>query len=313
MKWLRLPCLQAIALLSAPSVAACFSASNAAAQDLQPAPEEEPREQEFAEEPQPVQELPPAQEPEPAQEQASSSIQREGSLAPPPTVALDPGVRQPPASDLSRQDFAIELRFGRYLPKVDDGVESPVFEDFFGDTNRYMLGFEIDWQLWRAPYIGTLGVGAGWGYTAMTGPNVPTGEEGVPNDQPIAQSSRLSIMPMHAVGVLRVDVLSKQFGVPLVPYGKLGLGYALWWVNDGLGTAHNSEGLSGKDSSFGTHSALGGMLLLDMFDPVAARAMDAEAGINNSYLFFEWVWSDFDGSQMNVGTSTWITGLAIEL
>lgn len=292
--------LRAIALLGGPSVAACFGASHATAQE------------------QPLQEEPPQSDPsqsdqQPQSVQQAQNVQQEGSLAPPPTVALDPGVRQPPASDLSPQNFAIELRFGRYLPKVDDGVESPVFEDFFGDTNRYMLGFEVDWQFLRAPYIGTLGVGAGWGYTAMTGPNHPPPESAPPEDQPISQNSRLSIMPMHAVGVLRVDVLAKQVGVPLVPYGKLGLGYALWWVNDGVGTARNAQGTAGKDSSFGTHAALGGMLLLDTFDPVSARSMDAEAGINNSYLFFEWVWSDFDGSQMNVGTNTWFTGLAIEL
>lgn len=246
--------------------------------------------------------------PAPVQQRSTDSSQTA-----PPTVALDPGVRPPPASDLSPQHAAIELRFGRYVPRVDDGVESPVFEDFFGDSNRYLFGFEIDWQIWRAPYIGTLGVGAGWGYTSMSAPNRPTGQEGEPNEQPIGQESTLSIMPMYAVGVLRVDVLSRQLGIPLVPYGKLGLGYALWWIDDGIATARNAEGIIGRDISVGTHAALGGMLQLDTFDPVAARAMDAEVGINNSYIFFEWLWSNFAGDQMNVGSSTWMTGLAIEL
>ena len=230
----------------------------------------------------------------------------------PTTVALDPAARPEPESDLSPQNAAVELRFGPYLPRVDDGTESPVFEDFFGDDNRYMLGFEIDWQLWRAPYVGTLGVGAGWGYTYMSAPNLVI-SEGPPAGTPISQESTLNIMPMYAVGVLRVDVLSRQFGVPVVPYGKLGLGYALWWIDDGVSTARNGEGEVGKDTSVGTHTALGAMLLLDAFDPVAARAMDAEIGVNNSYMFFEWSWSDFDGRQMNVGASTWVTGLAIEM
>jgi hypothetical protein len=250
--------------------------------------------------------------PLPALAQEQQARASESSPAP-PTVALDPGVRPPPASDLSAQHAAIEVRFGRYVPRVDDGVESPVFEDFFGDGNRYMLGFELDWQLWRAPHVGTLGVGAGWGYTSMSAPNEPTGQEGEPNEQPIAQESTLNIMPMYAVGVLRVDVLSRELGIPLVPYGKLGLGYALWWVDDGIATARNEQGTVARDISVGTHAALGAMLLLDTFDPVAARAMDAEAGINNSYIFFEWMWSDFGGDQMNVGASTWMTGLAIEL
>jgi hypothetical protein len=307
MKHLRPARFFSPALLGALCMAVAQSPIEARAQDQEPAQNQEPEPQQ----PEPQQPDTSAQgQPAPAQTQGA---QVETSQALPPTVALDPGVRPPPASDLSAQNAAIELRFGRYVPRVDDGVESPVFEDFFGDDNRYLLGFELDWQIWRAPYVGTLGVGAGWGYTSISAPNQPTGQEGVPNEQPIAQESTLSIMPMYAVGVLRVDVLSRQLGVPLVPYGKLGLGYAFWWVNDGIATARNNEGVAGKDISVGTHAALGGMLLLDTFDPVAARAMDAEAGINNSYIFFEWLWSDFDGDQMNVGASTWMTGLAIEL
>jgi len=247
-----------------------------------------------------------------AQPAAAAEASRQTSMAPPSTVALAPGVRLPPKSDLSPQHMAVELRFGPYMPRVDDGVESPVFEDFFGDDNRYQVGFEVDYQLWRAPYLGTLGVGFGFGYTSMTGPNLPSGEEGT-GGQPISQRSTLSIMPMYAVGVLRVDVLSREFSVPIVPYGKLGLGYALWWVNDGISTARTDDGTIGKDSSAGVQTALGGMLLLDPIDPVSARAMDAELGINNSYLFFEWAWSNFEGRQMNVGASTWVTGIAVEL
>jgi hypothetical protein len=55
------------------------------------------------------------------------------------------------------------------------------------------------------------------------------------------------------------------------------------------------------------------MLLLDVLEPSAARAMDAETGVNNSYLFIEWSVSDFGGDQMNVGSNTWVTGLAFEM
>jgi hypothetical protein len=118
---------------------------------------------------------------------------------------------------------------------------------------------------------------------------------------------------MYAVGVARVDALARRFGVPIVPYGKLGLGWALWWVDDGIGTARNDEGVQGKDTSVGLQAGLGAMLLLDVFEPGAARTLDTESGINNSYLFLEWSVSDFGGDQMNVGANTWMTGLAIEL
>jgi hypothetical protein len=220
--------------------------------------------------------------------------------------------RSNPRSDYSPQNAALEVRFGPYRPKVDESTNTPVFEEFFGDDKRYLLGLELDWQIWRAPYVGTLGVGAGWGYTQFSAPNQRPGGA-ASEGQTISQESNLNIMPMYAVGVLRVDSLARNFGVPFVPYGKLGVAYALWWVNDGVATAVNDAGLKGKDTSIGTQAALGVMLLLDVLEPSAARAMDSETGVNNSYLFLEWSVSDYGGDQMNVGSNTWVTGLAFEM
>ena len=48
--------------------------------------------------------------------------------------------------------------------------------------------------------------------------------------------------------------------------------------------------------------------------------IDNEWGINNTYLFFEWMVSnldDFKGSRntsaMHIGTNTWMAGLAFEM
>jgi hypothetical protein len=218
-------------------------------------------------------------------------------------------------SDRSPQHFALEVRFGPYTPRIDDETDTPVRERFFGDTRRYLVGLELDWQLWRAPYVGTLGLGAGWGYTSLSGPNqVPAGSV-EPGDPPpnVSQKSTLHIMPLYAVGVLRVDALARNLSIPIVPYGKLGLAAALWWVNNGLGTASSDTGVKGRDTSIGTQAALGAMLLLDFIEPSVARTLDTETGVNNTYLFIEWSVSDFNGDQMNVGSSTWTTGLALEL
>jgi len=218
-----------------------------------------------------------------------------------------------PYADVSSQHAAFEVRFGPYSPKIDDSLSTPVYADFFGDTNRYMFGFEVDWQAWRVPYVGTLGLGVGWGYTQMAGTNkvevVPDGEA-PPN---IAQESTLNIMPVYGVGVLRIDTFARNFYVPIVPYAKFGLAWAFWWVDDGLGTATNDVGQKGRDTSLGYQAAIGGMFLLDIFDPASALAADIESGVNNSYIFFEWSMSDYGGDQMNVGSSNWVTGLAFEM
>jgi hypothetical protein len=214
-------------------------------------------------------------------------------------------------TDQSPQSAALELRFGPYRPNIDDSTTRPVFDEFFGDKRRYLFGLELDWQIWRAPYVGTLGLGAGWGYAQISAPNVSA--EPRPPTPPISQQSNLNIMPMYAVGVLRIDTLARNFNIPLVPYGKFGLAYALWWVNDGVATAETEDGVKGKDTSIGTQAALGAMFLLDVLEPSAARAMDSEGGVNNSYLFIEWSMSNFSGDQMDVGANTWVTGLAFEM
>jgi hypothetical protein len=216
-------------------------------------------------------------------------------------------------NDHSPQNAAFEVRFGPYYPKIDDGLATPVYDDFFGGGRRFMFGFEVDWQAYRIPYLGTVGIGGGWGYTQMSGTNLieftPEGE----TPPTVAQQSSLNIMPLHAVGVLRIDALARSFAVPLVPYGKLGVVAAFWWVNDGIGTATDDAGTRGQDISMGTQAALGGMFLLDVLEPSSALAADVESGVNNSYLFFEWSMTNYGGDQMNVGSNNWVTGLAFEM
>lgn len=240
-----------------------------------------------------------------------------------PAPAFGPVPRIERRNDFSPQNMAVELRFGPYAPRVDDSASTAVLDDFFGTKPRFQFGFEFDVQLWRVPYIGSLGVGLGWSYTRWSARNKPCIEGSscfaelppgpdLPSESSegdIGQKTTLNIMPMYAVGVLRVDVLARELSIPLVGYGKFGLGYALWWINDGTGTA-DYGGVPARDTSVGTQAALGAMFLLDVLEPSAGRELDSAAGINNSYLFFEWSVSDYDG--MNVGTNTWVTGLAAE-
>jgi hypothetical protein len=212
----------------------------------------------------------------------------------------------------SEQYGLVEARFGPYNPHVDQSLNGGTpYKDTFGTSSRYMFGLEGDWQVLRIPHFGTLGPGLGWGYTRASGlarltaqPDTLSGEE-----------TSLSVMPFYLVGVLRADVLMRDFGVPLVPYAKLGMGYALWWASDG-GSTSRQNGVLGKGFSYGPQYALGGMFLLDILDQQTARDADNGLGINHSYFFAEWYGSELDAfgskNRMNVGTNTWILGLAIE-
>jgi hypothetical protein len=208
----------------------------------------------------------------------------------------------------SPQRFALEVRFGPYRPLIDDAFpqEKP-YASVFGTDRRVAIGLEFDWQVLRIPHVGTLGPGLGWSYTSMSAPALrASGEDS-------AEDTSLSIMPMYGVGVLRIDQLARQVGVPLVAYGKAGIGYGLYWTGNELETQRRGR-------TWGTHFALGGMFLLDIIDNHAAREIDNEWGVNNTYIFFEWMvanLNDFKGAQdrsvMRIGANTWMLGLAFEL
>jgi hypothetical protein len=223
--------------------------------------------------------------------------------------------RQPKESG---QEALLELRFGRYIPKVDEQVDGSPFETTFGNDNRYMFGIEVDWQLIRIPMFGTISPGVAWGYTRASA-NAPLL---VPDpDNPKARSKEvttLNIMPFYLMGVVRADVFTREFGIPLVPYAKLGLGHAIWWsrVGDRISRDPETGKTQARGASSGWQYALGLMLHLDPIDPQSAAIADASIGLNNSYAFLEWYVSDLDGfgasDKMQVGTNTWAVGLATE-
>jgi hypothetical protein len=211
----------------------------------------------------------------------------------------------------SEQDTAVEFRFGRYIPNVDDGLAAKPYESMFGSKNRYYGGLEVDWQALRIPMFGTFGPGFSIGYTRSSTNAIIT-SSGVRSDQP----TTLSILPMYVVAVLRADVFAREWSVPLVPYAKLGLGYALWWVKNGDETAETDDGEKGRGRSYGMQLALGAMLQLDWIDIDDARSADAHIGMNHSYLFAEWYRAELDGfgsdDQLDAGTNTWMAGIAVE-
>jgi hypothetical protein len=217
----------------------------------------------------------------------------------------------------SSQDFCLELRFSPYYPQVDDepGLKpDPTtgqlpFAESFGDKARFYIGLEFDWQVWRIPYIGTIGPGLGVGTVTMSR-NATT-----VSGRPSGDEYSLTIYPFYLSGVLRADGLWYERGFPLVPYGKLGLGYGLWRASNTGGTA-SADGVSAKGATWGTHAALGISFALDAIDTGATRNMDNAIGINNTYIYIEYYWLNLNGigqtHALHVGSNSWAAGLAFE-
>lgn len=212
----------------------------------------------------------------------------------------------------SAQNFALELRFSPYKPQIDDepslNGKTP-FADSFGNKPRLYVGLELDWQTFRIPHVGTIGPGLSVGTVSMSRTAETT------SGRASGDEYTLTIYPFTLDAVLRADFLWRDLGFPIVPYGKAGLGYAIWRASNSGGTAE-ANAVSGKGSTWGYHVALGAALALDALDPGASRNMDNATGINNTYLYLEWYSLALDGigqaHPLRVGTATWAAGIAFE-
>jgi len=219
----------------------------------------------------------------------------------------------------SQQNFAAEIRFAPFSPDVDSDPalhgQTP-YQDAFGSAPRLMLSAEFDWQALRIPHLGTIGPGAGAGYTSISRPALFETPHQPGGTLVSGEDTTLEIFPFYGVAVLRADALWRELGVPLVPYAKVGLGYALWRASNTLGTS-NTGGVSGEGHSIGSHLAIGIGLNLNPFDEYAAKTFDDSLGVNNSYLFGEWTREDLSGlglqrNPLRVGGTSWTFGLAFE-
>jgi hypothetical protein len=194
----------------------------------------------------------------------------------------------------SSENFTLELRIGTYQPDVGAS-----FSAFRGDLGP-MIGLELDIHAVRIPYIGPLAFGIALGWGEWTGPASATGSTADVGE------TGLSLVPLTALAVLRIDGLARYANIPFIISPKLGLDVGFWQTGTSAGT--QADGWS-----VGVRWAVQVALELDFLDPRAARRLDNAWGINHSALFVELYGStmgSFSGSMLTVGTPiTWAAGL----
>ncbi len=217
----------------------------------------------------------------------------------------------------SPQRFALEARFGAFWPAIDSdpalGGHNP-FSGIYGSSPQLLSGAEFEWEALRIAHLGTIGPALSVSYMKAT---AKAKYEMPHNGQTTSgEDTSLEIFPFYGVAVLRVDVLWRDYHVPLVPWVKVGLGCALWRASNTLGTSSYNS-VSGEGHSLGTHFALGLALNLSFFDPDTAREFDNSLGVNGTYLFAEYTREDLTGlgtqsDPLRVGGNEWTFGLAME-
>jgi hypothetical protein len=138
------------------------------------------------------------------------------------------------------------------------------------------------------------------------------------------------LIPSAVSAVYRLTYLDDQWGVPLVPYGKLGLSYYLWWItrpSGGLARVPESDecpdiqtGDCPADralgASLGWQVALGLALRAERLDAQAALNLRNEMGIEHAGFFAELLYARVDhfgsSDRLRVGDLTWLAGLSFE-
>ncbi|MEC9073441.1 MAG: MXAN_2562 family outer membrane beta-barrel protein, partial [Myxococcota bacterium] len=187
----------------------------------------------------------------------------------------------------SDRSMMLEVHMGPYLPNIDEQFEeaSP-YGDAFGTNSANLIGLHLDYQVFQG--LGSLAIGAGIRYGAVKG-NAIAADGSSATDE-----TGLHLMPATLSLTYRFDWPSLRFGFPLVPYGKAGASYMVWWMTNGRGevaNAYDPEGVGrvGMGGTMGWHAGGGVQILLDWFAPTMALVFDDESGVNNSYFFAEYM------------------------
>jgi len=197
-----------------------------------------------------------------------------------------------------------EIHLGGYAPRIDDQFTGATpYADIFEDEEALLVGFHADRQLWQG--FGSVAVGVGARYGSVSG------SAQLEDGSSSGDTTELHLMPLTASVVYRFDVASERWNIPLIPYGKAGLNYTLWWVLNGRGEIANSWGTDGvghegSGGTLGWFAAGGVQFLLDFFDQDMATEFDMESGVNSSYLFAEYTMSEVNdfGSETSMELSS---------
>ncbi|MFN3198596.1 MAG: MXAN_2562 family outer membrane beta-barrel protein [Bradymonadia bacterium] len=212
-----------------------------------------------------------------------------------------------------------ELKVGPYQPRIDSEFQVPAganpgdfqfpYQGSFGDASPLMYLGTYEFQIFNR--AGTLSSGITLGYWQVSGTNGSLD----PNSD-ASEETGIQMIPIQAGFTYRLDQMRER--IPLVPTVRLGFDYYLWRVTRGDGeVARFANGSKAEGATMGWHAGIGVHFLLDFLAPTMASDFDRDAGVNNSYLTFDYQYTQVDdfgsASSLRLGDSTFFVGLALDL
>jgi len=192
-------------------------------------------------------------------------------------LALPPAARAQSEGVGSPMTGSLELRVGNYRPNVDAAITGPTkpWADTFGGKRPLEFSLHAAKALpWRD--YGTVEVGVGVGFFQASGHGHYVLDGKVAPDK-----TSFSMVPVALTLTYRLDLLMDRWSIPLVPYGRAALQRYNWWIGGPTG----STSKSGATDGYAYGGGVG--LVLDFIDPVLARELDNDTGINHTMLVFD--------------------------
>ena len=192
----------------------------------------------------------------------------------------------------SPRSMMLELHGGSYTPSVDSAVSGGTpWKDIFGGDSLTLLRLHLDYEVFQD--FGTIAIGGGLGYGWIDGKALDE------KNEPTSDEVGFNLAPFTFTVAYRWDWAAQRYGVPFVPYVKVGLTAALWWSTDAKDSISNTRGTGGDERNgmgvtLGWHAGAGLQFLLDVFSSSMATGFDTEAGVNNSFIFVEFVHTALD-------------------
>ncbi|HUS29442.1 MAG TPA: MXAN_2562 family outer membrane beta-barrel protein, partial [Kofleriaceae bacterium] len=222
------------------------------------------------------------------------------------------------------------LRLGPYVPGIDAQINMPhgkyegPYEQMFGGY-RLLPMLDIERFFWRG--FGQAGIGLSIGYMSKSAKAWQAGSD--PNDpaRPRSQGdeNKFRLFPLSVSAVYRFTYLDDEFGVPLIPYARGGIGYYVWWIvgpNGDFASACTDGGdtmgcakTTAAGASLGLVGSIGLSIRAERIDESAARSM-RESGIEHAGFYGEYSVGKVDGfgsdKKLSVGDATWFAGVDFE-
>jgi len=223
--------------------------------------------------------------------------------------------------ELGQPKWHVGIKLGPYTPQIDaqsttrnSAGQGPYQAMFGGSTLMPMV--DIDRFLWSG--FGQLGVGVSLGYMGKSANAfvIPSDPSDPNRPRSPGDTTAFRMIPLQVTAIYRLSVFDDNYGIPIVPYVRGGLGYYVWWSTiDGHLSTDSMVSGSSIGASAGLIGTFGISIRAERIDAAAARSMH-ESGISHAGFYAEvsagWVDGFGRATKLDVGDTTWFAGAELE-